>query len=291
MQEVTRKSGTCSGLTLIELTISLTVMSLIGAVIAGLAFTGLDAYRSGQAQAQLQREAAYAMNRMVQYTRNAAFVFVPNGRRSETDMLAVAAGIDTDGDGRIDEDSWKDLTGDELAGVAGIDDDGDGEIDEGNKEDDDEDGDNNEDPVNGVDDDGDGSIDEDPSDDWNKDGKDGIAGFDDDDDGQIDEGDDHDEDEDGTKDEDPAEPIIFYLEGETLMENHPVYGVNVLAHRVSQFRVQYALGVAGEPHFDITLALSGGERCEIQLSREVHIENILQRQGMPVSQWPFGAEG
>jgi hypothetical protein len=269
-----------SGLTLIELTISIVVIGLIGSVIAGLLFTGLEAHRSGMAQAELQREAAYAMNRMVQYTRDARFVFVPNGRRDDTDLLAVSAGIDTDGDGRIDEDSDKDLTGDEAAGVAGIDDDGDGEIDEGSEDDDDEDGDNDEDVVNGIDDDGDGSIDEDPHEDWNKDGKDGIAGFDDDDDGLIDEGDDKDEDEDGTKNEDPAEPIIFYVEEGTLMENHPVHDVNVLAHNVAEFRAQYVLGTEGEPHIDITLALSRGEGIEMTLNRQVHMENLLQRQGM-----------
>ena len=269
-----------SGLTLVELTISVVVIGLIGSVITALLFTGLEAYRTGQAQAELQREAAYAMNRMVQYTRNARFVFVPNGRRDDADVLAASAGIDTDGDGRLDEDSHKDLTGDELAGVAGIDDDGDGLIDEGNKEDDDEDGDNNEDVVNGIDDDGDGSIDEDPDEDWNKDGKDGIAGYDDDDDGQIDEGDDKDEDEDGTKNEDPAEPIIFYVEDGTLMENHPVYGVNILAHSVAEFRAQYILGAEKEPHIDITLALSRGKGIGITLNRQVHMENLLQRQGM-----------
>jgi len=269
-----------SGLTLIELTISVVVIGLIGSVIAGLLFTGLEAYRSGMAQAELQREAAYAMNRMVQYTRDARFVFVPNGRRDDADVLAVSAGIDTDGDGRTDEDPDDDLTGDEQPGVAGVDDDGDGAIDEGDKEDDDEDGQVNEDAINGIDDDGDGSIDEDPDAEENLDGQPGIAGYDDDDDGEIDEGENADDDEDGVKNEDPAEPIIFYVEDGMLMENHPVYGVNVLAHGVAQFRVQYTLGPAGEPHVDITLALSRGPGCEIALSREVHMENILQRQGM-----------
>jgi prepilin-type N-terminal cleavage/methylation domain-containing protein len=291
MQEVTWKSEKHCGLTLVELMISLMVVGLIGSVIAGLTMTGLDAYRSGQAQAEMQREAAYAMNRMVQYTRNARFVFVPNGRRSDTDMLAVAAGIDTDGDGRIDEDSGKDLTGEGIPGVPGVDDDGDGEIDEGSGEDDDEDGDNNEDKIDGVDNDGDGSIDEDPDEDWNKDGKDGIKGFDDDDDGAVDEGDDKDEDEDGTKNEDPAEPIIFYVNEGTLMENHPVHGVNALAHDVAAFRTQYLLGSNGEPYTDIVLTLSRGEGCEISLSRQVHMENILQRQGMAVQGWQFGEDG
>jgi len=282
MQTVTREIGRHSGLTLIELTISITIMGLIGSVIAGLMFTGLDAYRGGMAQAELQREAAYAMNRMVRYTRNAVFVFVPNGRRYDDDVLAVSAGIDTDGDGRIDEDVGDDLTQDGEPGVAGLDDDGDGKVDDPSSlaRDDDEDGQTDEDPVNGIDDDGDGSIDEDPEAEKNLDGSPGIAGYDDDDDGEIDEGMHADDDEDGRIDEDPAEPIIFYIDEGTLMENHPIYGVNRLAGNVSEFRVQYLLGLNGEPYIDIALALSRGPGCEIALKRRVHMENILQNQGM-----------
>ena len=282
MQEVTRKTEGRCGLTLVELTISISVMGLIGTVVAGLLFTGLGAYRNGTAQAELQREAAYAMNRMVRYTRNARFVFVPNGRRDDADVLAVSAGIDTDGDGRIDEDPGDDLTGDEQPGVAGIDDDGDGQVDDPSSQagDDDEDGQVNEDPIDGIDNDGDGSIDEDFQRDWNGDGEPGIAGFDDDDDGSVDEGDRNDDDEDGQVDEDPAEPIIFYLDGDTLMENHPVYGVNELAHGVTQFRAKYIVGATVSPYVEIKLRLSRGAGCEIELDRAVHIENLLQRQGM-----------
>jgi len=280
MQTVTREIGRHSGLTLIELTISITIMGLIGSVIAGLMFTGLDAYRGGMAQAELQREAAYAMNRMVRYTRNAVFVFVPNGRRYDDDVLAVSAGIDTDGDGRVDEDPDGDLTADGQPGVAGVDDDGDGSIDEGHMRDDDEDGSLDEETLNGVDDNGDDSIDEDLMSDINKDGESGIAGYDDDDDGEVDEGEPFDDDEDGQVNEDPAEPIIFYIDEGTLMENHPIYGVNRLAGNVSEFRVQYLLGLNGEPYIDIALALSRGPGCEIALKRRVHMENILQNQGM-----------
>jgi len=280
VQEMTRKRAGACGLTLVEMVVSVAVVALIASVVTGLLVTSLDAYRAGRAQTELQREAMYAMNRMVQYTRAARFVFVPNGRRDDADVLAVSAGIDTDGDGRIDEDSHKDLTGDDKPGVAGIDDDGDGFTDEGDKEDDDEDGQKDEDVVNGIDDDGDGSIDEDPPDDWNRDRKPGIKGYDDDDDGQIDEGDKNDDDEDGTKNEDPAEPIVFYLDSETLKENHPVRGVNDLAHDVAEFRVQYVSGPIGGPAVDITLTLDRGAGCAITLRRQVHIENLLQRQGM-----------
>ena len=55
---------------------------------------------------------------------------------------------DNDGDGSIDEDAGADMTGDDKAGMANVDDDGDGAVDEGDKEDDDEDGAKNEDPLN-----------------------------------------------------------------------------------------------------------------------------------------------
>jgi hypothetical protein len=276
-----------AGLTLVELTISVTVMGLTGTVIAGLLFGTLRAYQSGVAQTETCREAAYAMNRMVSYSSRAAFVFVPNGPRNDADVLAVAAGIDTDGDGRIDEDTGNDVTGDGVSGVKGVDDDGDGLVDEGDARDDDERGNLDEETLNGVDDDGDGSIDDDLFADMNKDGKAGIAGFDDDNDGTTDEGSNNDDDEDGLMDEDPAEPIIFYLEGDSLMENHPVYGVTQLASAVEQFRAQYVVDETGYPRLDITLSLSRDPGCEVVFRRTVHLENILQKQGTTVAGWPY----
>jgi hypothetical protein len=280
MQEVGRKTEGLGGLTLIELTISVTIIGLIGSVIAGLLFTGLNAYRSGLAQVELQREAAYAMNRMVEYTRNARFVFLPNAVRYDLELLAVSAGIDTDDDGRIDEDSTDDLTGDGQPGLAGIDDDDDGSVDEGNMFDDDEDGAMDEDPFDGLDNDEDGLVDEDPDGNWNGLPVSGIADFDDDGDGQVDESPLTDDDEDGLVGEDPAEPIVFTLEGDTLLEVHPVHGANALAHSVTQFRAQYLLGAEGEPYINIILTLSRGPGSELVLKRQIHNENILQKQGM-----------
>jgi prepilin-type N-terminal cleavage/methylation domain-containing protein len=59
-------------------------------------------------------------------------------------------GLDNDGDGNIDEDMWADMNMDWASGVKGMDDDGDGTIDEGNANDDDEDGQQDEDPLNEV---------------------------------------------------------------------------------------------------------------------------------------------
>ena len=59
-------------------------------------------------------------------------------------------GLDNDGDGNIDEDTWADLNLDWASGVKDMDDDGDGAIDEGHENDDDEDGNLSEDPLNEV---------------------------------------------------------------------------------------------------------------------------------------------
>ena len=59
--------------------------------------------------------------------------------------------IDDDGDGRVDEDWFNDITRDGVAGIIGIDDDGDGSVDEGGDErDNDEDGQTNEDSIEPV---------------------------------------------------------------------------------------------------------------------------------------------
>ena len=59
-------------------------------------------------------------------------------------------GVDNDGDGNIDEDLGADIDGNGEPGIAGIDDDADASVDEGNKDDDDEDGTKDEDPVDMV---------------------------------------------------------------------------------------------------------------------------------------------
>jgi prepilin-type N-terminal cleavage/methylation domain-containing protein len=67
-----------------------------------------------------------------------------DGQANEDDL----DGIDNDGDGNIDEDMWADLNMDWASGVKYLDDDGDGSVDEGHENDDDEDGQEDEDPLN-----------------------------------------------------------------------------------------------------------------------------------------------
>ena len=128
---------------------------------------------------------------------------------------------------RIDEDLGTDNCNDFAQGIIGIDDDGDGAVDEGaihvsgTYRDNDEDGTEEEDPINGVDDDADGSIDEDVTGDMNKDGDTGIKGVDDDLDGTVDEGPPTDNDEDGLNGEDWFDAVVFYLSGNKLIERLP----------------------------------------------------------------------
>jgi type II secretory pathway pseudopilin PulG len=215
------------------------------------------------------------------------------GHASETAVLAVALprtldrngdGIpdaDNDGDGRFDEDHHTDSTDDGATGIKSIDDDNDGLVDEillyvG---DDDEDGAVGEDPLNSIDDDGDGSIDEDVPADMNDDGRPGVADVDDDGDGVADEGGYTDDDEDGRVSEDGLEPVVFHLDGDTLMERVPVPwdlnkdgNVNAadwvdepLAEGVTFFRVERIAGGRAEL-IDLTLEVVAAGGARVRLS-------------------------
>ena len=212
-------------------------------------------------QDRLTRSAQYAMERMIAAVRQSPQLVLPqvdkpatnwrdnvreetvpasapeSGSFKATAVLAVALGprqdLDADGfadadndrDGRINEDFPADITNDNDPGVHAIDDGGDGFVDEGffaNRDDDERLSASDEDPINGVDDDGDGQVDEDPGADMNNDGAPGVAGLDDDGDGQIDEGSSDDDDEDGSEDEDWLDVVVFYLDGDTLIERRPV---------------------------------------------------------------------
>ena len=174
--------------------------------------------------------------------------------------------------GGLDEDYPGDIVFDQAPGIYLIDDGGNGSVDEGssNLEDDDERlNAKNEDPINGIDDDGDGLLDEDPSADMNGDGGPGIIGVDDDADGQIDEGNSADDDEDGSSDEDWLDAVVFFLQGGSLIERHPVpwdednggivsgrdFIESTIAEDVSRFRVERVADSGSSEIVDITLGI------------------------------------
>lgn len=181
---------------------------------------------------------------------------------------------------RIDEDLGSDNSNDGAPGIVGIDDDGDGQIDVSTAsnpgDDNDEDDSNSEDRLGNGDDDGDGAVDEDVHQDMNFDGAPGVAGVDDDLDGTVDEGQMRDDDEDGLGNEDWLDPLVFYLQGDRLIERRPLpFDVNedatldgldfvesVIAENVTRFRVERVPAPGGGVlTVDLTLELthSGGD--------------------------------
>ncbi|MFK8030338.1 MAG: PilW family protein [Gammaproteobacteria bacterium] len=245
-----------SGITLVELIISLAIASMLLVGLHQLIGSSFATQELIDEQTELSRSARFAMVRMTRAVTGSQRLLVPMGDNPSTTnvesirdeivgtdssrsaVLAVtldsssdldANGIpdaDNDGDGLIDEDLPADTTNDGEPGLRGFDDDDNGSTDfrfsPAGDDDESNDRSQSEDPINGVDDDGDGTIDEDPGADNNDDGEPGVAGIDDDGDGQIDEGSEDDDDEDGVSDEDWYDPVVFYLDGSTLVERRAV---------------------------------------------------------------------
>lgn len=254
---MTKNSQT--GLTFLEILISVAIASLLIAGISGFINTALTAGQTTHIHNDSLQQARFALRRMTRAASKSRELRIPLAENATTawsesvrNVLAVALDLtlDRDKDGwadanndkdfldanksgtrdagepeRIDEDWDLDSNSDGKPGIMNIDDNGDGTVDEGvgamARHDDDEDGNADEDPINGLDDDNDGAIDEDPHTDMNGDTKAGIIAIDDDFDGSIDEGDSNDDDEDGSVIEDWADEHVFFLNGTTLMERLP----------------------------------------------------------------------
>ncbi len=248
-----------SGFTLIELLTAVVLAALILTAVTALVNSAFGTSAAVDERNQLMQQARFAMDRIVRVASHSPKLLLPFPDNPGTDwpenireqtipatppvgsssfataVLAVTlpefVDLDADGfpdadddrDGRVNEDFGYDLHHDFKTGIIGIDDDGDGSVDEGSfYTDDDEDGSLNEDPINGIDDDGDGNVDEDPASDNNNDGCPGLCGVDDNQDGTIDNTSDNNDDENGTEFEDGYDPVVFYLDGDSLMERMPV---------------------------------------------------------------------
>jgi hypothetical protein len=274
------------GLTLIEVVGSLTIGALLFAALGSVALQSSRALDAATGSTQLQQEAQFALDRMIEAVRSSRRLIIPMPERagtayseSQRNVLALTldptldrdgngfADADNDRDGRIDEDTDEDATNDAAPGIVGIDDQGDGSIDEGDFRDDDEDGVRDEDKADGLDNDADGLVDEDVKNDMSGDGKPGIKAFDDDGDGSVDEGNAEDDDEDGQKNEDWLDVRVFRLVGSTLVERLPdvnaasgaVFTERPIAAGVSDFRVSYipSAGSGLPPTLTISLTLTG----------------------------------
>ena len=315
--------------TLIELLIAVALAALILVSLTGLVKNAVGNEAAVQERNQLLRDARFAMDRMSRAIAETRYLYLPMPDSPDTDwrenvreetvpasppegsstkataVLAVSLSIyvdldsdgfpdaDNDRDGRIDEDFPADIAYDFGPGIFLIDDGGDGSVDEGffaDADDDERFSSSDEDPINGIDDDGDGAVDEDPGADMNADGAPGIAGVDDDADGQIDEGDAADDDEDGSVDEDWLDTVVFYLQGDTLVERHPVpwdetangfisgrdYLETVIAENVTLFRVERpSPNSAKEQLVNLTLELTGPTGHTVSLDARVRVGGAL----------------
>ncbi len=305
MKQLTRKQ---KGLSLIEILITITIAGILIAGMQGLLSLALNAESNTRVRNDSLQQGRFAMQLMLKSVRMTRRLMIPltenpNTAHSESDrdVLAVTLDptLDRDKDGwadanndkdyldinnngsretgepeRIDEDPGGDVTNDAASGILGVDDDGDGNIDEQHtsggsaNEDDDEDGTANEDSWDGIDEDDDKSVDEDPKNQVTNDGKAGIALIDDDFDGTVDEGDENDDDEDGIKDEDWFDPVVYFLNGTTLIQRipniNPVDGTdfqeNPIAENVSSFQV-------------IRLAQGSGRAVLVELTLEITAAN------------------
>jgi len=321
-----------SAFTLIELLIAIVLASLLLAATSGIVSNALGTDELVEERNRLQRDASFALERIVRTVGHTRQLLLPSTDNPNTNwpehireqtipasppigsstfataVLAVTlpeyVDLDADGfpdadddrDGQIDEDLPNDIHHDFLPGIMLIDDDGDGSVDENSffYWDDDEGGAYNEDPIDGIDNDGDGSIDEDPPSDNNGDGCPGICGVDDNSDGVIDSGSADDDDEEGSEFEDGYDPVVFYLDGDSLMERMPVpwnedgisspdgpndgrdFVASTIADNVTRLRFEKADASPGPTQLVlIELELTGQSGTVISLSASVRVGGAL----------------
>ena len=141
-----------------------------------------------------------------------------------------------------------------------------------------------EDDLDGIDNDGDGNIDEDS---WGHAGSGsvaGIKGMDDDNDGTVDEGHLGDDDEDGTLDEDGTNEILYWVNGNQLMERHHWTGDQiVLSTHATAFTASYfPPDTTHGPMVRIALTLTGDDGESITFTEYVYPRNTFQKTGKRV---------
>lgn len=319
------------GMSLVELLSALAVGSLLLAGMVAMLGPSMATQAQVAAQNQLSREARFAMDRMVSAASRSRQLLLPLADNPNTNWpenvreqtvppsppigdstlatavfaLALPADVDLDGDGvpdadddgdgLVDEDASGDRDHDFAPGIVHIDDDGDGDIDEGgDASDDDEDGQVDEDPATYGDADGDGSVGEDAAADINGDGCSGVCGVDDDGDNSVDGADASDDDEDGSSDDDPVDPLVFYLSADALIERTPVpwnedgisvpdgpvdgrdYVESTLTGNVSLFRVERLPGAAsGARVVRLTLELTNPDGLVVSLQTTTRVGRAL----------------
>jgi prepilin-type N-terminal cleavage/methylation domain-containing protein len=319
-----------NGYTLIEMLIALALSAILFAGIGSVVGQVINTREAVQDKNDLTGQGRFAMQQMVRAVHRSPHLLLPlldnpstNWREhvreqtvpasapegDSTLATAVLAVIqdrsvdldgdgtpdaDNDGDGRFDEDPPGDNNYDNAPGILQIDDDGDGEVDVSASikplQDNDEDDNHTEDTSDGLDNDGDGSVDEDLASDLNGDGCSGSCSVDDDSDGVLDEAHQHDDDEDGTFQEDWYDPVVFYLNGATLMQRTPVpwdenasgfvtgadFVEHVVAENVTRFRVERIPQHGRRQLVDLTLELTSPASGEtVSLTTRVRVGGAL----------------
>ncbi len=320
-----------AGFTLVELMVAVVLAALLLAATNGIVSNVLGTEELVEERNRLTADARFAMQRMTGITNRSRHLLLPLADNPGTNwpehireqtipatppigsstfataVLAVTLpshiDLDADGfpdadddeDGSIDEDLPNDIHHDFLPGIMLIDDDGDGAVDENSSQfwDDDEDGTLNEDPFGYIDNEGDGSYSEDPSSDNNADGCPGLCGIDDDADGNIDEGANDDDDEDGGSFDDPYDPVVFYLDGDSLIERMPVpwnedgnslpdgpvdgrdFVESVIAESVTRFRVERVAGSTESQLVVLRLELTGPSGQVVGMDARVRVGGAL----------------
>ncbi len=286
------------GFTLVEMLLAITIIGIIAGALMPLLSAMLNAHTSLSARSGLHREGLLIMERITSGLKKTTVVAVPNGHKSNRDILAFSRLVNTDNDfyfgdplfPRIDEDPGSSYSSGGY-GIPGLDEDDDGQVDESHWRDDDEDGLVDEDLFDGLDNDGDGTIDEEVLEDYDGSGANGILGIDDDGDGTVDEQQGShvvDDDEDGTEDEEEILFVVYTYDKptKTLTEIHsdPDTGINspapqiVLSTRVTHFKAKYKTPT----RIQVELNLVGEDDKTLDFVEVVYVRNVLQNTGKRV---------
>ncbi|MFQ5471035.1 MAG: type II secretion system protein J [Gammaproteobacteria bacterium] len=132
-----------SGMTLIEVLIALSIMTMILVGLGSLVEESLHLWTSSSSKQETSQDARLAMQRMTDAIRNTGQLLIPIQNNNSRNVLAVTldptqdldgdsfADADNNKNGAIDEDLPPDNTNDNAPGIIGIDDDDDGLTDEG----------------------------------------------------------------------------------------------------------------------------------------------------------------
>jgi hypothetical protein len=183
---------------------------------------GLKASRDSREKTRSIEDATYAMNRIIDATRETDWVFTPTGVSPVSNTLSISVMADNDNDGLVDEDQAGDMNGDGCPGLCFRDDNGDGIVDNS------------------------------------------VA---------------NDDDEDGMIDEDPVDPLTYYINNGSLYEKkviwNPVTSSNDITDKklidnVTQFRAERLTGLNGKILLKVTIEVSSGKGSSTMLESEIY---------------------